>query len=65
MNYVIIYEFLSSKEFRRQGNSIIVDKHFLSVPVQARYIRFHPTDRHSYNCLRVEVYGTKSKLIVG
>ena len=32
------------------------------MPVQAWYIRFHPTDRHNWNCLRVEVYGTKCKL---
>ena len=52
-----------SKAFRRQGNSTAIDQHPLSVPVLARYIRFHPTDRHNHSCLRVEVYGTKGELI--
>lgn len=58
----MIAVFISSKVFRRHGNSTTIDKHHLTVPVQARYIRFHPTDRHIWNCLRVEVYGTKCEL---
>jgi len=45
-------------EFHRAGaNSRKVSKHDLPVPVNARYIRFNPTRRHRWNCLRVEVYG--------
>lgn len=58
-----VHVLLSIKEFRRQGNYITIDEHHLPASAQARYIRFHPTDRHNYNCLRVEVYGTKSELI--
>lgn len=54
----------SFQEFRRQGNYETIDKHQLIAPVQARYIRFHPTDRHVYNCLRVEAYGTKCELTI-
>ena len=50
------------KEFHRQGNSSIVDQHRLPVPVATRYIRFHPTQQHIWNCLRVEVYSIESKL---
>ncbi|XP_078381896.1 uncharacterized protein LOC144664624 [Oculina patagonica] len=44
-------------EFHRAGNSATVDQHKLPVPASARYIRFHPTKQHVWNCLRVEVYG--------
>ncbi|KAL9952074.1 hypothetical protein ACROYT_G039278 [Oculina patagonica] len=47
-------------EFHRKGSSLTVDRHELPVSVQARYVRFHPTNRHVWNCLRVEVYGTKT-----
>lgn len=29
--------------------------------MSARYIRFHPTKRNKWNCLRVEIYGVSSK----
>jgi len=45
-------------EFHRQGDSNTVDHHKLPVTVTARYLRFNPTKRHTWNCLRVEVYGT-------
>ncbi len=45
------------QEFHRDGDSNIVDQHKLPVAVSARYIRFHPTQQHEWNCLRVEVYG--------
>jgi len=45
-------------EFHREGDSYKVDRHKLAVPLTARYIRFHPTKRHAWNCLRVEVYST-------
>ncbi|KAL9980070.1 hypothetical protein ACROYT_G008611 [Oculina patagonica] len=47
-------------EFHRQGDSNTVDQHKLPVPVSARYFRFHPTKQHSWNCLRVELYGESS-----
>ncbi|XP_078361829.1 uncharacterized protein LOC144646163 isoform X3 [Oculina patagonica] len=47
-------------EFHRQGDSNTVDQHQLPVPVSARYFRFHPTKQHSWNCLRVELYGESS-----
>jgi len=43
-------------EFRRHGNSNTVDYHNLPAKASARFIRFHPINRHSWNCLRVEVY---------
>ncbi|XP_078364204.1 lactadherin-like [Oculina patagonica] len=43
-------------EFRRYGESTLVDNHMLT-PIYARYIRFNPTKRHRWNCLRAEVYG--------
>ena len=46
------------QEFHREGRSDTVDKHKLPVAVYARYIRFHPTQQHKWNCLRVEVYHT-------
>ncbi|KAL9952122.1 hypothetical protein ACROYT_G039331 [Oculina patagonica] len=48
-------------EFHRQGDSNTVDQHILSVPVHARYFRFHPTKQNGWNCLRVELYGEPSK----
>ena len=50
------------KEFHRQGDSNTTDQHKLPVPVFARYFRFNPTDRHGWNCLRVELYSTESEL---
>ncbi|XP_078352302.1 uncharacterized protein LOC144636995 [Oculina patagonica] len=44
-------------EFHRQGDSNTIDQHKFPVLVPARYIRFHPTKQHQWNCLRVEVYG--------
>ncbi|KAL9968218.1 hypothetical protein ACROYT_G026567 [Oculina patagonica] len=52
-------------EFHRQGGSNTVEKHRLSVPMSARYVRFHPTKQHNWNCLRVELYsasGTSLKM---
>ncbi|XP_078350751.1 lactadherin-like [Oculina patagonica] len=43
-------------EFHREGDSDTVDQHKLPVAVSAKYIRFHPTQQHKWNCLRVEVY---------
>ncbi|XP_078353452.1 uncharacterized protein LOC144638135 [Oculina patagonica] len=48
-------------EFHRQGGSNTVDKHILSVLMSARYVRFHPTKRHNWNCLRVELYSADYK----
>ncbi|XP_020603386.1 coagulation factor V-like [Orbicella faveolata] len=48
-------------EFNRKGGSKTVDQHKLPVSVSARYIRFHPTKRNKWNCLRVEIYGVSSK----
>ncbi|XP_078364867.1 lactadherin-like isoform X2 [Oculina patagonica] len=45
-------------EFHRQGDSNTVDQHGLSVPVSARYFRFHPTKQHNFNCMRVELYSS-------
>ena len=36
-----------------------VDRHKFPITVVARYIRFYPTKQRVWNCLRVEVYGTK------
>ncbi|KAL9953469.1 hypothetical protein ACROYT_G040891 [Oculina patagonica] len=44
-------------EFHRKGDSNTIDQHNFPVPEPARYIRFHPTKQHRWNCLRVEVYG--------
>ena len=46
------------QEFHRKNDSDTVDKQKLPVAVYARYIRFHPTQQHKWNCLRVEVYHT-------
>ncbi|PFX12463.1 Uromodulin [Stylophora pistillata] len=46
-------------EFRRNGTSHGVDRHKLSTPVNARYIRFNPTKSIRWHSLRVEVYGTQ------
>ncbi|KAL9988974.1 hypothetical protein ACROYT_G003473 [Oculina patagonica] len=46
-------------EFHRKGDSFTVNKHMFPLLLSARYIRFHPTKQHNFNCLRVEVYGTK------
>ena len=54
---------LNRQEFYRQGDSNTVDQHKLPVPVTARYLRFNPTQRHAWNCLRVEVYGTERGLL--
>ena len=54
---------LNWQEFHRQGDSNTVDQHKLPVPVIARYLRFNPTQRHAWNCLRVEVYGTQRELL--
>ena len=51
------------QEFHREGDSDTVDRHKLPVAVSARYIRFHPTQQHNWNCLRVEVYGTIGELV--
>ena len=51
------------QEFHRQGDSNTIDQHKLPVPVTARYLRFNPTQRHAWNCLRVEVYGTERELL--
>ncbi|XP_078382652.1 uncharacterized protein LOC144665303 [Oculina patagonica] len=45
--------------FHREGDSNTIDQHKLAVIVPARYLRFHPTNRHEWNCLRVEVYSDK------
>ena len=50
------------QEFHRQGDSNTVNQHKLPVPVTARYLRFNPTQRHAWNCLRVEVYETEREL---
>ena len=47
------------KEFYRVGKNHGVDRHKLSRPVVARYIRFHPTKTHEWDSLRVEVYAAK------
>ncbi|XP_078371407.1 uncharacterized protein LOC144655059 [Oculina patagonica] len=46
----------SEVEFHRYEDSTTVDRHKLEVPVSVRYVRFHPTQQHGWNCLRVEVY---------
>ncbi|XP_078373694.1 lactadherin-like isoform X1 [Oculina patagonica] len=51
-----LYKNGSEVEFHREGNSNTVDHHKFPTPVSARYIRFHPTKRHNWNCLRVELY---------
>ena len=51
------------QEFHRQGDSNTIDQHKLPVPVTARFLRFNPTQRHAWNCLRVEVYGTERELL--
>ena len=51
------------QEFHRQGDSNTIDQHKLQVPVTARYLRFNPTQRHAWNCLRVEIYGTERELL--
>lgn len=51
---------LSWKVFTRFGNSSITDYHQLPVPVSAKFIAFHPTSQHIWNCLRVEIYSTNS-----
>ena len=57
------YYFL--KIFQRAG-IIPYDVHYheLPVPVYARYIRFYPTKLWYWNCMRAEVYGSESKLIL-
>ena len=50
------------KEFQRKGRSDEVDKYILPVQIYARFIRFHPTNRHNRSCLRVEVFGTRGML---
>ncbi|XP_078380198.1 lactadherin-like [Oculina patagonica] len=47
-------------EFHREGGANTVDHHGFPSPVFARFIRFHPTGQHDWNCLKVEVYGTQS-----
>ena len=47
------------QEFYRVGKNHEVDRHKLSRPVVARYIRFYPTKIREWDSLRVEVYGTK------
>ncbi|KAL9956906.1 hypothetical protein ACROYT_G038461 [Oculina patagonica] len=48
-------------EFHRKlGDAEAVDHHGFPSPVFAKYIRFHPTGQHGWNCLKVEVYGTES-----
>jgi len=42
--------------FHRQGKGATIDQHKLPITVSAKYIRFHPTNRHKWNCLRVEAY---------
>ena len=54
---------LNWQEFHRQGDSNTVDQHKLPVPVTVRYLRFNPTQRHAWNCLRVEVHGTEGELL--
>ena len=49
------------KTFHRAGDYITVDEHELPVPVFARYVRFHATKVHTWNCMRVEVYGTEGE----
>ena len=55
--------YLHWQEFHRQGDSNTIDQHKLPVPVTARFLRFNPTQRHAWNCLRVEVYGTERELL--
>lgn len=50
------------QEFHKDGNNAMVDQQKLPVTVTTRYIRFRPTQQQGHNCLRVEVYGTESKL---
>ncbi|KAL9978251.1 hypothetical protein ACROYT_G015748 [Oculina patagonica] len=47
--------------FLRKGEKNTADQHKLE-PIYARYIRFHPTKRYKWNCLRVEVYGTDTRI---
>ncbi|KAL9978824.1 hypothetical protein ACROYT_G016390 [Oculina patagonica] len=57
--YWITYENSGKEmEFHRYGKSNVVDHHMLK-PIYARYVRFNPTKRHKWNCLRVEVYGKR------
>ena len=51
------------KEFHREGDSHKIDINKLPVSVSAGYIRFNPTKRHKWNCLRVEVYGAEGELL--
>ena len=57
----IVHAFIS-QEFHKEGDSNTADHHKFPTPVSARYIRFHPTKCHNWNCLRVELYITKGKL---
>ena len=53
-----------TQEFHRK-KGLGVDRHKLSIPVVARYIRFYPTKHIRWDCLRVEVYGIfKGELIL-
>lgn len=52
-----LYYFFKQEFQRGAGDSHTVVKQDLPVPISARYIRFNPTKRHNWNCLRVEVYG--------
>ena len=49
------------KTFHRAGDYTTVDEHELPVPVYANYVRFRPTKVYTWNCMRVEVYGTESE----
>ncbi|XP_078381057.1 uncharacterized protein LOC144663858 [Oculina patagonica] len=53
-------EYGKEVEFQRKGDAETVDHHGFPSPVFARFIRFHPTGQHGWNCLKVEVYGTES-----
>ena len=51
------------QEFHRNGERNGIDRH-KTKRIDARYIRFNPTKRHGWNCLRVEVYGASELLFL-
>ncbi|XP_015748020.1 PREDICTED: EGF-like repeat and discoidin I-like domain-containing protein 3, partial [Acropora digitifera] len=42
--------------FHKKGDSETVDQHTLPMPLEARYVRFHPVRQVTWNCMRVEAY---------
>lgn len=55
---VLFYFF--TQIFHKKGDSETVDQHTLPMPLEARYVRFHPVRQVTWNCMRVEAYKSKS-----